>query len=347
MLVSFASRLIVFNRFSIPRYVRCRDSQAVSYLRTLSASQEASGTPWLHAFFAVSFWLTSSSLSTSVSLCLVQTNPRNDFCRLFCKFDLPGPLVLALIHFLDLNTGDTKDYAVRCASILLCLSHGDVAVKTCLVRLEAFNRMLVLVCLSPWLLLWVLILLASVFQNWFLALAPLLSTSPSSLSKFSNVFHLIRTLLIKSIRLLFNKLFLSFRRHSMYRVISTLCLANIWIMVILTLFCLGVGIAKSVSSDSVLSLSNPSEPAGGCRLVWSNSSFAFFVSWRHSATIRLPFGHIISFWHETVCCWFPTSFLLVFFDLFLFFVFCFFHFLVFAALDSSWRSMRVCYFSSS
>lgn len=61
---------------------------------------------------------------------LIQTSPKNDFCRLFCKFGLLEPLTRTLIAVhLDKESYDAPAFVLKIAGILHMFSQGDKVVK--------------------------------------------------------------------------------------------------------------------------------------------------------------------------------------------------------------------------
>lgn len=60
----------------------------------------------------------------------INTSPKNDFCRLFCKFGLLEPLSKTLIAIQsDTESADAPDYVLKIAKILHLFSQGDKVVK--------------------------------------------------------------------------------------------------------------------------------------------------------------------------------------------------------------------------
>jgi hypothetical protein len=65
----------------------------------------------------------------------ITTNPKNDFCRLFCKFGLLAPLAEQLVDMCSVEDGKEQDpfaadYSARIGELVYLFSHqGDVVVK--------------------------------------------------------------------------------------------------------------------------------------------------------------------------------------------------------------------------
>ena len=73
----------------------------------------------------------------------ITTNPRNDFCRLFCKYGLLSPLttVLELINE-DKRNGEAPGYVRKIAEVLHWFAQGDKVVKAAFAKKEIIQSML-------------------------------------------------------------------------------------------------------------------------------------------------------------------------------------------------------------
>eukprot|EP01006_Ploeotia_vitrea_P036616 TRINITY_DN66042_c10_g1_i2.p2 TRINITY_DN66042_c10_g1~~TRINITY_DN66042_c10_g1_i2.p2 ORF type:complete len:533 (+),score=325.32 TRINITY_DN66042_c10_g1_i2:48-1646(+) len=76
----------------------------------------------------------------------ITTNPRNDFCRLFCKYGLLTPMACAMVKInADKESREAQEYVRKAANIFFLFSQGDSHVKMHLARpsvLEALLKVL-------------------------------------------------------------------------------------------------------------------------------------------------------------------------------------------------------------
>lgn len=73
----------------------------------------------------------------------ITTNPKNDICRLFCKFGLLEPLTRTLEHVNnDTDSPEAAGYVKKIGDLLFLFSQGDVVVKCHFAKVAVIENML-------------------------------------------------------------------------------------------------------------------------------------------------------------------------------------------------------------
>jgi Protein kinase domain len=73
----------------------------------------------------------------------LSTNPKNDFCRLFCKYGLPTPMTRCFAAIdSDSSHPDAKEYTTKIAELILLFSNGDAFVKQAFVKPRVLSHLL-------------------------------------------------------------------------------------------------------------------------------------------------------------------------------------------------------------
>jgi len=138
-LVGLIPAMIRFGGPNFPPEIRM---EAASFIRQFCYASDwtrkmfiaCDGLPVLVSFLMEEYSLSKTLVWNSID-CIrhvfdITTSPKNDFCRLFCKFGLLEPLTQTLLAIqADKESADAPDYVLKIGKILHLFSQGDKVVK--------------------------------------------------------------------------------------------------------------------------------------------------------------------------------------------------------------------------